>query len=94
VFVLAVVSAVLSGIASNFFYAILSFFQIFLGLLLVPGLALLLLGKLFKDDIWGFFFKDQDAFMLDDANGLSLLVDDALSRAIEQMISAPPKKKK
>lgn len=92
--VLAVVDGILSGIATNFFYAILSLFQVFLGLLLVPGLGLLLFGKLFKDDIWGFFFKDQDAFALDDANALSLLVDDALSRAIDRVIIAPAAKKK
>ena len=92
-FIMGVMSSILSCLNSNFFYGLLSFFQIFLGLLLAPGFALLLIGKLLKDDLWGFFFKDQDAFMLDDANALSLLVDDALSRAIEKMISSPQKKK-
>ena len=83
VFVLALLSAILTWVGGNFFYGLLNFFSNFLSLLLVPGLALLLAGKLFKDDIWGYYLNDLDDFALDDANALGIAVDSSISRAIE-----------
>ncbi len=79
-FLLALFMAIDAG---TFLYGLLTFFTTFFNLLLVPGLGLLLFGKLLKDDIWGFYLNSPDDFALDDANALSILVDDAATRAIE-----------
>jgi hypothetical protein len=80
-FLLALFTAIYAG---SFIFGLVSFFTTFFNLLLVPGLGLLLFGKLLKDDIWGFYLNTPDDFALDDANALSILVDDAATRAIEK----------
>ncbi len=96
VFLLALIMAIYAG-RSGFFYGLFTFFSNFLNLLLVPGLALLLVGKIFMDDIWGFYLKSPDDFAMDDANALGIQVDNAATRAIEKGITEPvrtPKTKK
>lgn len=85
-FLLALIPAILTWINGNFFYGIYTLVSSFLGILLVPGLALLLFGKLFKDDIWGLFVKDLDDFAMDDADALETTVDDCVSLAIEDVL--------
>lgn len=93
VFLLALIMAIYAG-RSGFFYGLFNFFANFLNLLLVPGLGLLLAGKLFKDDIWGFYLNNPDDFAMDDANALGIQVDNAATRAIEKGIAAPARTSK
>lgn len=96
VFLLALIMAVFAG-RSGFLYGLFNFFANFLNLLLVPGLGLLLAGKILKDDIWGFYLNNPDDFAMDDANALGILVDNAATRAIEKGLAEPvrtPKTKK
>lgn len=74
------------GMGNQFFYGLYTLVSLFLGSLLVPGLALLLFGKLFKDDIWGFYMKDLDDFALDDADALTTTVDDCITLAVEKVL--------
>ena len=86
VFLISLIPTILTWISGSFFYGLYSLFSSFLGLLLVPGLGLLLAGKLFKDDIWGFYLSDLDDFALDEANLLGSVVDDCVSKAIEKVL--------
>lgn len=86
VFLISLIPTILTWISGSFFYGLYSLFSSFLGLLLVPGLGLLLAGKLFKDDIWGFYLTDLDEFALDEANLLGSVVDDCISKAIEKVL--------
>lgn len=90
-FLLALIPAIS---ASGFFYGVYIFIRDFLNLLLVPGLALLLLGKLLKDNIWSLYLNELDDFAMDDANALGILVDNAATRAIEKGIAEPERKSK
>jgi hypothetical protein len=78
----------------NFLMGVFGFIGTFLSWMLVPGLALLLLGKIFKDDWLAFFVKGLNEFAADDAVALSTVVDNALSLAIEESDAPPAKTKK
>jgi hypothetical protein len=89
-FLLALIWVIVNR-GAGFFYGLVSLVNTFLGLILVPGFGLLLLGKLKKDDIWGYYVNDLDDFAMDDANALGILVDDAATRAVETIITESPK---
>lgn len=93
VFLLTLIYQVL-GHWGLFYNGLFAFLQVFLSLLLVPTLALMLVGKLIKDDWLGLFVDDLDEFAADDAIALTSLVDSALSRAVESAQAEKPKGKK
>ena len=92
--ILAVLTGIFSGLGGGLLAGLLGFFNTFLGLLLVPGLALMLLGKILKDDIWGLYINDLDDFAADDANALAYIVDDAVVTAIDIGTAETPQKPK
>jgi hypothetical protein len=67
-----------------FFVGFFNFITTFLSWLLVPGLGLLLFGKIMRDKWLAFYAKDIDEFAADDAAALSTVVDNALSLAVEK----------
>jgi hypothetical protein len=98
---IALVLAVLDVIFTALNYGPFGFFHNFYGILgsfigwlLVPGLIILLLGKVLKDDWLAFYIKNMDEFAVDDAVSLSTVVDNLLTRAVEKSQSAPAKGKK
>ena len=78
----------------DFFGGFFSFLGVFINWLLVPGLALMLLGKLVKDDWLGYYATDLDEFEADDAVAFSTVVDNALTTAVEKAHTITPKSKK
>lgn len=94
VFVLAVLDTVAYSISfyNDIFYAIFNFIGTFISWLLVPTLVLLLLGKIIKDEWIGLFVNDPNPFAVDDAIGLTTVVDNALAAAVEQAATAPAPK--
>lgn len=96
---IALVIAVLDTWAINYYYSgffasVFGFLGTFLNLLLVPSLAILLFGKIVKDDWTAAFVKSLDEFGTDDAVALSTVVENALTRAIEKGKETPPAKPK
>lgn len=84
VFICALISDLIIGIFGiGFFRGFFTFIETMMNWLLVPGLALLLLGKMIKDDWLAYFINDLDEFAAEDAVALSTVVDNALSNAVK-----------
>jgi uncharacterized membrane protein len=97
VLVLAVLDVILTSLnygPLGFFHNFFTTLGAFISWLLVPGLVILLLGKILKDDWLAFYVKNMDEFAVDDAVSLSTIVDNLLTRAVEKSQSAPAKLKK
>lgn len=89
VFVLVFLTHLLGGIFYNgFFYGLFSWLGTFINWLLVPGLALMLFGKITRGDWLALYKKDQGEFAEDDAMALTNIVDIALSDAIEKALES------
>ena len=89
VFVLAFLTHILGGIFYNgFFYGLFNWLGTFINWLLVPGLALMLVGKITHGDWLALYKKDQGEFAEDDAMALTNIVDIALSDAIEKALES------
>ncbi len=93
VFLLTLIYQIL-GHWGLFYNGLFAFIQVFFSLLFVPTLAVMLVGKLIKDDWLGLFVEDLDEFAADDAIALTSLVDSALSKAVESAQAEKPKGKK
>jgi len=78
----------------GFFRGLFMFIATTLSWLLTPGLAVMLAGKMLRDDWLAFFVKDLDDFAAEDAVALSTVVDNALTRAVEKAQEVPAKTRK
>lgn len=85
-FVLSILGAIARGLGlgGGFLAGFVGFFELFLGFMVAGSLVTLLCGQLFKDDIWYYFFNSLDDFALDDANALGIIVDNAVTAALEE----------
>lgn len=89
VFVLTFLTHILGSVfESGFFYGLFSWWGTFLNWLLVPGLAILLAGKIMRGDWLAFYRTDDGEFAEDDALALTTVTDIALSDAIEKALEA------
>lgn len=87
VFVLGFLPHILGGSFFNgFFFGLFSWWVTFINLLLVPGLAVMLAGKILRGDWLAFYMKDPGEFAEDDAMALTTIVDMALADAIEKAL--------
>ena len=85
VFLFTLLPIIFAGnFAYNFFAGFFNFIGSFLSWLLVPGLGILLFGKLLRDDWLAFYVVDLGDFSADDGVALSTVVDNALSLAVEK----------
>ena len=85
VFLFTLLPIIFAGnFAYSFFAGLYNFIGSFLSWLLVPGLGILLFGKLLKDNWLAFYATDLDDFAADDGVALSTVVDNALSLAVEK----------
>lgn len=85
IFLLTLLSNLFAGnFAYDFFAGLFNFIGSFISWLLVPGLGILLFGKLLKDNWLAFYATDLDDFAADDGMALSTVVDNALSQAVEK----------
>ena len=95
VLLFAVLYVLINGYyGSGFFEELFGMINMFLNLLLVPGLFIMLLGKMLKDDWMAYYVNDLNPFAMDDAINLTTIVDRSLSKAIESAQEAAEKKKK
>jgi hypothetical protein len=85
-FVLAFLNHILGGTSLRFFYGLFSWWGTFINWLLVPGLAVMLFGKILKGDWLAFYKKEPGNFAEDDAIAITTIVDDALSNAVEKAL--------
>ena len=87
VLVLAFLTHILGGLFYGaFFSGFFGWLATFINWLLVPGLAIMLAGKILRGDWLAFYIREQDEFAADDAIALATIVDDALSDAVDKAL--------
>ncbi len=82
ILIFAILASINSFLFNSGVGGILNFFNVLLTWPLVPIIGILIAGKIWKDDPWGYFVKDLDDFALEDAESLAMVVDSALSNTI------------
>lgn len=92
VVLLALIEALVDGaFSSSFLRGLFSLITTILAWALTPALAVMLAGKLLRDDWLTFFVRSPDEFAIQDAESLTTIVDDALTQAVERTLGASVK---